>query len=265
MTNGILSKFIKLVILLLISTGLFGSDAEKEQRWSEQISDSLLVGDPIQLTAGDASFLGVYSEANKGPGDRAVILAHGMGVHPDWPDVIHPLRSELPDYGWATLSLQMPVLANEAVLEEYVPLFEEIAPRIQAALQYLGEQKINTVVLVGHSLGAAMLSHFLAQQAKPNVAGLVVIAMPSVDQYAPLNTVAQLEKINLPMLDLYGSRDREEILWPAEERAKLALKNGMQTYRAMVLEGADHNFQGLDNELVRTVRGWLKRHFPDPK
>jgi hypothetical protein len=37
-----------------------------------------------------------------------------MGAHPDWPEVIQPLHSGLPESGWTTLSVQMPILANDA-------------------------------------------------------------------------------------------------------------------------------------------------------
>ena len=74
----------------------YASDLEKERRWSEQIVDALLVGEAVQLDAGGTAFLGIYTEASEGVGDRAVILLHGIGAHPDWPEIINPLRSELP-------------------------------------------------------------------------------------------------------------------------------------------------------------------------
>ena len=48
-----------------------------------------------QLQAGGTAFMGIFTEASDGPTGRALILAHGMGAHPDWPDIINPLRSDL--------------------------------------------------------------------------------------------------------------------------------------------------------------------------
>ncbi len=45
---------------------------------------------------------------------RLPLLAHGIGIHPNWEQVIQPLRVALSEQGWNTLSIQMPVLANEA-------------------------------------------------------------------------------------------------------------------------------------------------------
>ena len=43
------------------------SDLEKEKRWSEQIGDDLLVGESVQLEAGDTPFMGIFTEASDGP------------------------------------------------------------------------------------------------------------------------------------------------------------------------------------------------------
>ena len=83
----------------------YASDLEKEKRWSQQIVDALLVGEAVQLDADGTAFLGIYTEASEGAGDRAVILLHGIGAHPDWPEITNPLRSELPEHGWSSLLL----------------------------------------------------------------------------------------------------------------------------------------------------------------
>ena len=68
--------------------------------------------------------------------DQPVII-HGIGVHPNWNDVIYPLRTELPEQGWSTISIQAPILPNEAEPKDYAPLIKEIVPRIQAADNFL--------------------------------------------------------------------------------------------------------------------------------
>ena len=94
----------------------------------------------MDLQAGDLSFLGIYTESSGGgdPPKGAAILVHGIGVHPDWPQVIHPLRVGLPERGWSTLSIQMPVLPNEAQSADYLPLLDGVAPRLDAAIDFSG-------------------------------------------------------------------------------------------------------------------------------
>ncbi|MBF0470341.1 MAG: hypothetical protein HQL48_03085 [Gammaproteobacteria bacterium] len=42
----------------------------------------------------------------------------------------------------------------------------------------------------------------------------------------------------------------------SEETAKLI------TFRQFMIEGADHNFERTEDELVHRVAGWLRRHAP---
>jgi len=239
----------------------YASDLEKEKRWSEQIVDTLLVGEAVQLDANGTSFLGIYTEASEGSGDRAVILLHGIGVHPDWPEIINPLRSELPEHGWSSLSIQMPILANDAALADYAPLFDEVKPRIEAAAAFLRERDARTIVLIGHSLGASMGAAYLAANSQHGLAGLVAIGMSVIALDDRMNSALALEKINIPVLDVYGSRDLDGVLNTTKTRASAARKGGNADYRQTEVEGADHFFVGMDDDLTRRVYGWLKSHF----
>lgn len=238
------------------------SDLDKERRWSEQIIDTLLVGDAVDLSAGENTFLAIYAEASDGSADRAVILLHGIGAHPDWPEVISPLRSNLPDHGWATLSIQMPILGNEATTEEYAPLFDEVAPRVDAAARFLLDKGSETVVLLGHSLGASMAATYLANGERPGIDGLVAISMGvASEQEEQMNGVKALEKITVPVLDIYGSRDLDSVLGALQKRSKASHVAKNADYRQLQIEGADHFFLGLEDALTRRVYGWLKTTF----
>jgi pimeloyl-ACP methyl ester carboxylesterase len=231
---------------------------DKEKRWSEQIVDALLVGNAEWLEAGGQKFLGIYTEDQSGAPKGGAIILHGIGVHPDWPDVVYPLRSELPNYGWATLSIQMPILPNEATLKDYIPLMKEATPRIQAAVAFLQAKGNQPIVLIGHSLGATMAAIALTETGDLDLRGLVVIGMSSSDLDPQLDTTAAIAKLGLPIFDLYGSRDLDEVLAAAAPRAAAARKAGHTQYRQQAIEGADHFFVGLEEELVRIVRGWLE-------
>lgn len=243
------------------SSSGYASDLEKEKRWSEQVVDALVVGDAVQLEANGSPFLGIFTEANETTGKRAVILLHGMGVHPDWPEIINPLRSELPEHGWSSLSIQMPILANDAALADYAPLFGEVGPRVEAAVAFLREQGNRTIVLIGHSLGASMAATYLAAHPQHGLAGLVAIGMGVIELDDKMNSALALEKIGIPVLDISGSRDLDGVLNSAKTRATAARKGGNADYRQTQVEGADHFFVGVDDDLTRRVYGWLKSHF----
>ena len=104
-----------LVLALLLTSALVpvaatNSDTAKERRWAEQVIDGLLDGDDVWLIDDSGhEFLGILTEGDRSSG-HAVVLLHGVGVHPNWPDVIYPLRAGLLERHITTLSLQMPIL-----------------------------------------------------------------------------------------------------------------------------------------------------------
>lgn len=255
------SKLLSLLVFLLISTTpwALASDLEKEKRWSEQIVDSLLVGEAEWLEVDGQKILSIYTEDLSGKLKGGVIILHGIGVHPNWADVIYPLRTELPNHGWATLSIQMPILPNEAELKDYIPLIKDAAPRIKAAQAFLKSKDVTPVVLIAHSLGATMASATLAEAGDMGFAGLGVIGMSGGSLDPQLDTTAQIAKLKLPMLDMYGSLDLDTVRAATAARAAAARKAGNPDYRQIEIEGADHFFIGVEDELVTRVRGWLEQ------
>lgn len=236
------------------------SDVDKEQRWAEQVVDGLLDGDAIWLDDGDGhEFLGILTEGDGG-GERAVILLHGIGVHPNWPDVIYPLREGLLERGITSLSIQLPILANEADPADYAPLFAEVPARINAAIEYLVDAGYRSVIIVAHSMGASMASHYLARGAHDAIDSAVLIGMgPGLDGSANIDA---LTRISVPLLDLYGSNDLPAVLESADRRAAAGLAGAGEGYRQVGVKGANHFFQGHEQALRQQVVGWLERQ-PD--
>ncbi|HLA31682.1 MAG TPA: alpha/beta hydrolase family protein [Pseudomonas sp.] len=82
--------------------------AERSQGEALALQEQLPAGEQQQLNAGAESFLALWQPANKGDAQGLVILLPGAGESADWPQVIGPLRSKLPDAGWHSLSLTLP-------------------------------------------------------------------------------------------------------------------------------------------------------------
>ncbi|MFO7602495.1 MAG: DUF3530 family protein [Gammaproteobacteria bacterium] len=245
----------------LASDKALTSDKAKEQRWAEQIVDAIMVGEPEWLELQDHKILGIYTEATTPTASGGALVLHGSGVHPDWPDVIYPLRTQLPDHGWHTLAIQMPVLANEAEYDDYAPLFAEVAPRIEAGIKYLQDKGIQNIVIIAHSLGTTMSAHYLASSPNAAVRAFVAVGMPGQHAKAEaMNNLKSLEKISLPLLDIYGSEDLESILKTADQRASAAKRAGNTAYSQVEVPGANHFFNGQGDTLVKRVRGWLAKH-----
>lgn len=236
------------------------SDLAKEKRWEAQIVDALIVGEAVKLKAGTTEFLGIFAEHTTEKAAGGAIILHGIGVHPAWPEVIQPLRTNLPDHGWATLSLQMPILPNEAKSEDYAPLFSEVPPRIQAGVDYLKQKGIQNIVIIAHSLGASMASFYLSGKPDPAITAFVGIGMSQHKGSPEMDNTISLRKITLPVLDIYGSRDLESVIKSAKARQTAANKAANKAYTQLKIEGADHFFNNMDTVLVKRVRGWLTQH-----
>jgi pimeloyl-ACP methyl ester carboxylesterase len=251
----------KTIRVMLAACGLVAaaatqaSDLEKEQRWAAQIVDSLMDGDALYLDDGRAEFLALETPAADGSTARAAIVMHGTGVHPNWPTVVLPLRVGLAESGWHTLSIQMPVLANEADYKDYPPIYDWVPGRIDAAIDYLKGQGAGKIVLVAHSQGATMTTYYLAGSDR-QVDGFVAVGMGPGLAGTAADNLAHLPKVTVPLFDLYGTEDLPEVVASAKDRAAAA--SGNDAYTQVVVQGADHFFEGEEAQLLEQVGGWLE-------
>lgn len=237
----------KLLALAALLTGLnaWAADYGREQKWADEVLPAVLVGDPVWLTqANGHRFLGLYTPAEKAK--AGLVVVHGLGVHPDW-GLVGALRQQLPEAGYATLSVQMPVLAADAKGDAYPPTFDEAAERLRLAVQFLKDKGHAKVAIVAHSLGTRMTYHYLT-----GTPGAPVAAWAAIGASAPLDLAA----LRMPVLDLYGQNDLPQVLANAGARAAGLKQRGSAQ---VVVPGADHFFEGKDAALLQQVRGWLDK------
>ena len=121
-------------------------DFAREARLANEIVDVILDGEPVWLEAGGREFLGIYTKSDEAR--AGVVILHGRGFHPDWPDTVGPLRVGLVERGYSTLALQMPVLDKNAKYYDYLPLFEYAHARIEAGLEFLRTEGYGKIVLI---------------------------------------------------------------------------------------------------------------------
>jgi pimeloyl-ACP methyl ester carboxylesterase len=202
-----------------------------------------VVGDPVYLQTprGHHKFLTLFTPV--AGTDKAVIVVHGMGIHPDW-GLIGTLRTDLADRGFATLSIQMPVLAVDAREEAYPPTFPEAAQRIGEAVKFLEAKGYTKLAIVSHSLGSQMSRVYLAGKPDPAVKAWASLGISKVD-YAT---------IRLPVLDVYGASDQPTVLEGAQKRKDSLNAAGS---KQMVIIGADHFYTGHEAEMVTAVADFL--------
>lgn len=231
------------------------SDRAKEKRWENQIVDSLMVGDAVKLKAGGVDFLALYAEPTTDKAKGAVIILHGIGVHPAWPDVIDPIRMQMPDLGWYTLSLQMPVLGNEATDKDYPPLFPEVPARIQAGVDFLKGKGVKNIVIIGHSLGTTMASCYLAQHPDPAVKVFASISGGfGVPKDRLMDNNANFAHVQgVRIVDIYGGEDEKSVREAVKVRRKIMANAQTIQYRQIEIAGANHFYNGKQKELVKVL------------
>ncbi|MEN6587330.1 MAG: alpha/beta fold hydrolase [Sulfuricella sp.] len=233
-----------LALQLLIGTA-WGADYAREQKWADEVTPTIVAGDPVYLEARNHKFLTLFTEV---PDAKvALVIVHGLGVHPDW-NLIGVLRTQLADAGYTTLSVQMPVLKNEARGEDYPPTFPEAAQRLEQAVAFLKAKGYKKVAIVSHSMGSRMSHYYLSRAKGHPVDAWVAIGMGGPETY---------RGFGIPVLDLYGENDLPIVLKGAAKRVASLKANAKSAQ--IVAPKTDHFFTDRDAELVKYVKEYLDK------
>lgn len=231
----------------------------REQQIAEKLALIAGADEIVSLKAPGGRFIGIYQRAKTGESHGVVILAHGMGAHPDWPDVISPLRTQLPEFGWSTFSIQMPILSPDEPVAEYGKTLKVAKSRLNAAIDYLHTWEIEQIILLGYSFGAVQVASYLASGKNENVRAFVSVSMLSQKFIKPgLDVFKLIGGIDLPMLDIYGDEDLPDVRRGSDDRRLAASKNGNRDFKQIELKHAGHHYQGVEEALVEQIQIWLK-------
>jgi len=255
---------------------------------AKQLQSRAAAGTLQWFEAGTEKWLALVEPEITGTPQGAVILLHDSGQHLDSPGVIAQLRKGLPEYGWMTVSLYNPLLHGSALTEKNASdALKAAQAAVRTAIEKLSGQGINHWVLLGYGSGATLAAAMLA--ADPGtLRGFIAVSLASSLEADPVRfTPAHLQKIMLPVLDIYAERDHEAVLRSAPARAAAAKRasaaaqqqrkaesfqqsavaenpfsntTGVIAYRQVVVPGADHLFLGQEPLLTKRIVGWLRNH-----
>lgn len=252
-------QFNILIIMLLaaMSQSATASDHAREQRMANEIVDSILDGDAVYLKSGSHEFLNIYTETDAESPSGAVIILHGRGYHPNWEEVVRPLRVGLIDSGWNTLSMQMPVLEKAAKYNDYVPVLNESFPRIEAGIEYLKQQGNSKIILIAHSCSVHMVMAWVDAGHFKDIDAYVGIGMGATDYKQPMAKPFPLDKIKVPVFDVYGADEYPAVLRGAVDRKKLMELAGNKKSKQQSIPNANHYFTDQGDALLEAVSNWL--------
>jgi len=261
------------IVIFLLSFMLGGQASAKDiqaQNREQQIADKLALNadadEIISLKASGERFIGLYKSARTNKVNEThgvVILVHGMGAHPDWPDVISPLRRRLTEFGWSTLSIQMPILSPEESVAEYGKTLRLASSRLQAAVDYLHAWEIEPIILLGYSFGAAQAANYLASNKPEDIKAFVSVSMLAQKFIKPgLEVFKFIGGIGIPILDIYGEKDLDDVRRGIDDRRLAAGKNGNTGFKQIELQKSGHHYLGFEDALVEQIQHWLQQTLP---
>lgn len=244
-----------------------------QQQWSQALRQRYPESEALILRAGEIPFLGLLRHGERSTIEGGVILLHDQGQHPDWPGAIHQLRTQLPRYGWSTLSIEVPPLAHG---DKPLPLApptdtpnpdkprppmpsdgalnqqrEQLATRLQAAIATMAANNVFNLVILGHGNGAALAAHYLHTHTTNQIRGLVVVGMDGGAQPTPEQDGALLlQQVVRPILDIYGASDHNAATSAAR---RLSYATAAAPGRSQSHLSAAHFAGHFDPEQVRQI------------
>lgn len=181
-----------------------------------------------------------------------LILAHGKGKGPAWL-VVDPVRKAVnEELGYHTLSLQMPT--GYANWRDYADAFPQAYQTIDQGIAFLRKKGVKKIFLFGHSMGSRMMSAYVATHPNAPIAGLIVAGCRN-NGGEPLACDLNLKKVKVPVLDIWGGASVKDVDSAYDRKGFVS-----DRYQQVEIDGANHRFEGYEEDLVSEVIDWLQKH-----
>ncbi len=249
-------KFLSYGLCLLLGcAGLAASAAPLSETLAEQVRK----GEVVWLEVAGVRVLAIHGAAEKTPLLGAAILLHDEGAHADWPQLIRPLRSRLPAYGWHTLALELPPYVTPSATQDSTTKTASdnaAFAHIDAGLAWLKKKGVENTALIGHGRGAALAVGYLLAKPQAGFVGLVLLSPLFRDE--PAAQRRKLAEIRVPVLEIIAGRDYVPVRRFAETPRLPAEGKTENPYRQLEIEGAEHDYRSHEAVLLKRLRGWLK-------
>lgn len=227
------------------------------------------------LNADGSDFLGLFRESESGDPQGCLIMLHGDHGHPDWPQVISPIREQLPVHSWCTLSVEVPdiggratpvsITTNEddgAAPEENpaLPNEEAVFARIDAAVQLIRDKGYIQMAYMGYRTGAAYALRYAAERGTTNQA-LLLIEPRTFAPVSAFELAQNIKRLRLPVLDYYFNRTVQDARFARQRQAAAKKRTNRQDTYTQIDALPDARYDSSGNKrLVQRVWGFLKQN-----
>ena len=116
---------------------------------------------------------------------------------------------------------------------------------------------IESPILIGHGFGALSSLVYIEKEKVNSIDGVVLISLQNYTYIKPpINVLRLIEKIKIPILDIYGSLDFKESIDIAPDRRLASKKSGNSQYYQVEINGADHYFNNMEDNLIDHIINW---------
>lgn len=250
----------------------------------------------INSSAGE--FTALWKKGRTGTTFGALLIVPTDGQTANWPHTIETLRSELPQTGWSTLSIDIEAQAqakppkrsqhaSEAVLSEEQTDTSDTLPnesnnesdpnreRIKAAIEFLHSEGQYNIVLAGYGNSAKRVLEYaqengatgMSKNMKSNVTQnmqrpirAMIMVNPKSSRGEDIETLINtITFTDMPMLDVIVGRHYIDT-HGAEARKQSAMDAGIDTYLQVQLMEPSTVVFGKENRLSRRIRGFLTKY-----
>lgn len=251
------------------------------------------------LTVAGQEINATFLEETLGEPHGAIILLHDLGEDLESRGVITPLRHQLLQYGWSTLSvtLDYPYTAEiilsiksdaetDGATNIELPVIPEdvsteIEPMTDTDLTKAddsdNEQVVPLPAISNKQRIEAAIEFLKAKDIKRIIflghgrgGSIAIEELPTIATRISalilvgtpeLETHDEFKKLPLPILDIFGSQDLQGVSAAVHDRKIVMKRNGNIGYTSREIIGANHVFYGAEPLLISTVRGWLHNTF----
>ena len=251
------------------------------------------------LTVAGQDINATFLEETMGESHGAIVFFHDQGEELESRGVVTPLRHEMLQYGWSTLSLMLDypftpniLLAIEPETEASAATSLAPAPKDDAAstqtnsaasidLAKTDDAKKDETALLPPISNTQRIEAAIAFLQAKDIKRIIFLGHGSggliaIDELTTITTPIsalilvgtpalanndEFKKFNQPILDIYGDQDLDGVSAAVMARKVVMKRTDNIRYTAREIIGANHVFYGLEPMLISTVRGWLYATF----